>query len=82
MASEHGGSAGPDASTVPLADGGTEDRAAQGKQSSEQPERDLIPESIENAGFLTCFMVSFSHGKQEEHCRKHPGNGDHLTGGI
>ena len=27
-------------------------------------------------------MVSFSHGKQEEHCRKHPGNGDHLTGGI
>ena len=54
----------------------------QGKQSSERSERNIIPESIENAGFLTCFMVSFSHGKQEEHCRKHPGNGDHLTGGI
>ena len=33
-------------------------------------------------GFLPCFVVSFSYGKQEEHCRKHPGNGDHLTGGI
>ena len=66
MAPEYGGSAGPDASTVPLADGGAEDRAAQGKQSSERPERDLIPESIKNAGFLTCFMVS-DHA-QAAHC--------------
>ena len=63
MASEHGGSAGPDASTVPLADGGTEDRAAQGKQSSERSERNIIPESIENTGFLSRFVVSFSYGK-------------------
>ena len=63
MAPEYEGSAGPDASIVPLADGGTEDRAAQGKQSSERSERDLIPESIENAGFLSRFVVSFSYGK-------------------
>ena len=30
MAPEYGGSAGPDASTVPLADGGAEGRAAKG----------------------------------------------------
>lgn len=82
MAQEHGGSAGPDTPTVPLADGGIEDRAAEGKQSGVRPERDLIPGSAESAGFSLCFVVSFSYGKQEEHCRKHPGNGDHLTGGI
>ena len=82
MAPEHGGSAGLNTSAVPLADGGTEDRAAQGKQGSVRPERNIIPGSIENTGFLSCFVVSFSHGKQEEHCRKHPGNGDHFTGGI
>ena len=63
MAPEYGGSAGPDASTVPLADGGTEDRAAQGKQSSERSERNIIPESIENTGFLSRFVVSFSYVK-------------------
>ena len=82
MASEHGGSAGLNASAVPLADGGAEDRAAEGKQGSVRPERDLIPGSTENTGFLSCFVVAFPHGKQEEHCRKHPGNGDHFAGGI
>ena len=82
MAPEYGGSAGVDAPAIPLADGGAEDRAAEGKQSGERPERNLMPESIENAGLLPCFVVSFPHGKQEEHCRKHPGHGDHLTGVI
>ena len=63
MASEHGGSAGPDAAAIPLADGRTEDRAAEGKQSSVLPERDLMPESIENTGLLPRFVVSFSYGK-------------------
>ena len=63
MAQEHGGSAGPDTPTVPLADGGTEDRAAEGKQSGVRPERDLMPENAENIGFLPCFVVSFTHGK-------------------
>ena len=82
MASEHGGSAGFNAPAIPLADGGTEDRAAEGKQGSVRPERNIIPGSIENTGFLSRFVVSFIHGKQEEHCRKHPGNGDHFAGGI
>ena len=43
MAPEYGGSAGPDASTVPLADGGTEDRAAEGKQSGVWLKRDIVP---------------------------------------
>ena len=51
MAQEHGGSADPDTPTVPLADGGTEDRAAEGKQSGVRPERNLMPESAENSGF-------------------------------
>ena len=62
MAQEHGGSADPDTPTVPLADGGTEDRAAEGKQSGVRPERNLMPESTESIGFLACFMVSFTHG--------------------
>ena len=82
MAQEHGGSADPDTPTVPLADGGTEDRAAEGKQSGVRPERNLMPESAENSGFWASAVVSFFYGKQEEYCRKHPGNGDHLTGGI
>ena len=82
MASEHGGSAGPDAAAVPLADGGAEDRAAEGKQGSVRSERNLMPESIENTGLFSCFVVSFPHGKEEGHCRKHPGNGDHFAGGI
>ena len=63
MASEHGGSAGLNTSTVPLADGGAEERAAEGKQSSERSERNIIPEGIENTGFLSRFVVSFSYGK-------------------
>lgn len=63
MAPEHGGSAGSDAAAVSLADGGAEDRAAEGKQSSEGSERNIIPESIENTGFLFRFVVSFSYGK-------------------
>lgn len=51
-----------DAAAVPLADGGAEDRAAEGKQGSERPERNLMPESAESIGFLACFMVSFTHG--------------------
>lgn len=82
MAPEHRGGAGPDTPTIPLADGGTEDRAAEGKQGSVRSERDLIPGNTENTGFLSCFVVAFPHGKQEEHCRKHPGNGDHFAGGI
>ena len=62
MATEHGGSAGPDAPTVPLADGGAEDRAAEGKQGSVRPERNLTPESAESIGFLACFMVLFTYG--------------------
>ena len=62
MASEHGGSAGLNASAVPLANGGAEDRAAEGKQGSVRPERDLMPESTESIGFLACFMVLFTHG--------------------
>ena len=62
MAQEHGGSADPDTPTVPLADGGAEDRAAEGKQSGVRPERDLMPENAENIGFLPCFVVSFTHG--------------------
>ena len=59
---EHGRGAGPDTSTVPLADGGAEDRAAEGKQGSVRPERNLMPESAESIGFLACFVVSFTHG--------------------
>lgn len=33
------------------------------KQSSERSERNIIPESIENTGFLSRFVVSFSYGK-------------------
>ena len=62
MASEHGGSAGLNTPAVPLADGGTEDRAAEGKQGSVRPERNIIRESIENTGFLPHFVVSFTHG--------------------
>lgn len=62
MAQEHGGSADPDTPTVPLADGGTEDRAAEGEQGSVRPERDLMPKSTENSGFGACFVVSFTHG--------------------
>ena len=57
------GSAGLNTTTVPLVDGGAEDRAAEGKQSSERSERNIIPESIENTGFLSRFVVSFSYGK-------------------
>ena len=52
-----------DAAAIPLADGGAEDRAAEGKQSSERSERNIIRESIENTGFLFHFVVSFSYGK-------------------
>ena len=38
------------------------DRAAEGKQGSERPERNLMPESAKSIGFLACFMVSFTHG--------------------
>ena len=69
MAPEHGGSAGFNAPAIPLADGGTEDRASEGKQGSVRPERNIIPGSIENTGFLSRFVVSFIHGKQEEHGR-------------
>ena len=62
MAQKHRGSAGLNTSTVPLADGGAEDRAAEGKQSSERSERDLIPGSTESIGFLACFVVLFTHG--------------------
>ena len=62
MAPEHGRGAVPDTPAVPLADGGTEDRAAEGKQGSVRPERNLMPESAENIGFLPCFMVLFTHG--------------------
>ena len=82
MAPEHRGGAGPDTPTVPLADGGAEDRAAEGEQGGVRPECDIMPKSGENAGFLACFVVSFTHGTREENCRKHPGHGDHLTGGI
>ena len=41
-----------------------------------------MPESTENIGLLLYFMVLFTHGKEEGHCRKHPGNGDHFAGGI
>ena len=51
-----------DAAAIPLADGGAEDRAAEGKQGSVRPERDLMPESTESIGFLACFMVLFTHG--------------------
>ena len=37
--------------TLPLADGGTENRAAEGKQSGVRPECDLILGSAESAGF-------------------------------
>ena len=46
-----------------LFDGGAEDRAAEGKQSSERSECNIIRESIENTGFLSHFVVSFSYGK-------------------
>ena len=82
MASEHGGGAELNTSTVPLVDGGAEDRAAKGEQGGVRPERNLMPESTENIGLLLCFMVLFTHGKEEGHCRKHPGNGDHFAGGI
>lgn len=62
MASEHGGSAGSDAPAIPLADGGAEDRAAEGKQSRERPECNIRPEFIENIGFLPYYVVSFTHG--------------------
>ena len=82
MAHKHGGSADPDTPTVPLADGGTEDRAAEGKQGSVRSERDLIPGNTENTGLFSRFVVSFPHGKEEGHCRKHPGDGNHFAGGI
>ena len=62
MAPEQGRGAGPDAAAVSLADGGAEDRAAEGKQSRERPECNIIPEGIENIGFGACFVVSFTHG--------------------
>lgn len=52
-----------DAAAIPLADGGAEDRAAEGKQGSVRPKRNMMPESIENTGFLLRFVVSFSYGK-------------------
>ena len=58
MAQKHRGSAGLDAPAVPLADGGTEDRAAEGKQSSEWPECNIMPENAENIGF-TLFWRHF-----------------------
>lgn len=63
MAQKHRGSAGLNTTTVPLVDGGAEDRAAEGKQSSERSECNIIRESIENTGFLSHFVVSFSYGK-------------------
>ena len=63
MAPEHGGSAGLNTSAVPLADGGTEDRAAKGEQSCVRPERDMMLESTENTDFLPDFVVSFSYEK-------------------
>lgn len=65
MASEHGGSAGLNTSTVPLADGGAEDRAAEGKQSSERSERNIIPESIENTGFCPVLWYHFLMGNEK-----------------
>ena len=65
MAQEHGGSAGPDTPIVPLADGGTEDRAAEGKQGSVRPERDLMPESTESIGFyhILWYYLLMEHEK-------------------
>mgnify|MGYP000288452188 CR=1 FL=1 len=51
-----------DAAAIPLADGGAEDRAAEGKQSRERPECNIRPEFIENIGFWAYFVVSFTHG--------------------
>ena len=63
MASEHGGSAGLNTSTVTLGVGVTEDRAALGLVSSERSVRNIIPDSFEYSGFLSRFVVSFSYGK-------------------
>ena len=63
MAPEHRRGAGPDAPAIPLADGGAEDRAAEGKQSRERPEYNIRPEFIGNIGFGAYFMVSFTHGR-------------------
>ena len=65
MAQEHGGSAGPDTPTVPLADGGAEDRAAEGKQSGVRPEYNLMAERAESVGFLTVLWYHFLMGNEK-----------------
>ena len=60
MTPEHGRGAGHDAAAIPLANGGTEYRTAEGKQSGVRPERDIMPERSEFTGFLSYFVVSFS----------------------
>lgn len=52
MAPDYGVDAGRETPTEPLADRETEDRASEDKQSSEQPERNIIPESTENTRFF------------------------------
>ncbi len=70
MAQGYGRSAGSDAA------------ATEGEQGNVQPKRDLMLERIENNDFPTYFVVSITQGKPGEYCRKHPGNSNHLSGGI
>ena len=66
MAPEYEGSAGPDASTVPLADGGAEGGAAEGPSSGGRPAYHLdgkAAESLGNTRFFSSNVVQFIHEK-------------------
>ena len=65
MATERIRGAFTDASTIPLAHGGTEDRAAEGTPPSDRIACSLrqrkLPENIENTRFFDDFVVSYNN---------------------
>ena len=57
MAEDEERGSGSDAAAIPLADGGTEHRAAEGAQAGDWAENDIIVETVENAGLSRIFVI-------------------------
>ena len=57
MAEDEERGSGSDITTVPMADGRTEYRAAEGAQAGDWTEHDIIVKTVENAGLSGIFVV-------------------------
>ena len=57
MAEDEERGSGSDAAAIPLADGGTEHRAAKGAQAGDRAVHNIIAKTVENAGLLRIFVI-------------------------